>query len=81
MIKEKGYDGKSGLGKDKNGRREPLLVSERPKHLGLGLGPQESHDPSTNVLPCELVYASDYVETTKDTSSETDSHEWEFASQ
>ena len=78
MIKAKGYDGRSGLGKDKNGRREPLSVSERPKHLGLGLGPQEFDDPSTSVLPCELVYASNCVETTEDTSSKTDSHKWEY---
>lgn len=78
MMKEKGYDGKSGLGKNKTRIKEPLMPFERPKLLGLGYGFLDNDNRRTNGLLSESVHASESVETIKETFTENDSHEWEL---
>lgn len=81
MMKAKGYDGTSGLGKNKTGRREPIEPVKKPKYLGLGYGFLDNDDRRTNGILSERVHASESVKTTKETFTETDSQEWEFSSE
>jgi hypothetical protein len=81
IMKAKGYDGTSGLGKNKTGRREPIEIFQTPKYLGLGFGSLNNDDQNTFRPSNERVHAFDSVETTRETLTETDSQEWEFGSE
>lgn len=81
IMKEKGYDGTSGLGKNETRIGEPIISSGRPKYLGLGFGLPKIDNQHTNVLSGESMNVFESVETIKDSLTETDSHKWEFGSQ
>lgn len=81
IMKARGYDGASGLGRNKTGRREPIMPPCRPKILGLGYGIPKNDDRLTNGLSSESVNASKSVKTIEESLTKTNSHEWEFSSQ
>lgn len=81
IMKGKGYDGTSGLGKNKTGRCESSIPPRRPKLLGLWYGLPKNDDWCTNVLSSGSVNALESDKTIEESLTETDSHEGEFGSQ
>lgn len=53
MMTAKGYDGTSGLGRNKTRRREPIKSFKIPKYLGLGYGLPDNDDRCTNGILSE----------------------------
>lgn len=78
IMKEKGYDGISGLGINKNGMREPLMPPKIPKNLGLEFKPIMIYTPRTLVISSEGVSAFENVDISNESYIETNSHEWEY---
>jgi hypothetical protein len=47
MAKQMGYSKKGGIGLNQKGRLEPVIVTQRKKHMGLGYGPTNAKTKNT----------------------------------
>ena len=86
-MQSKGYDGKSGLGLNQDGRIEPIFVSQWPKGVGLGFRPIQIGIPSTPLPLLEEVSDSEDIKTSHEPldqyhydSPESNNYEWDSLS-